>query len=474
MSLPVAPDIILKTPRYERNTWLRGTLRRSQQEAVASSMMTATSDNFFNAYAIFLGATLAQMGFVTGLPQLFGAFTQLFSVWLASHFSRRSFIVFCAAMQAGVVMAMGALAAFAPAHAVWVFIALAVFYHGFINLIQPHWRAWMGSIVPERRRGAFFAARTRLTMAASLSVFFVGGGILTFTDSQQMAWLGFTLLFSMAAMGRWVSAWLLLNMHDPEPHLPKQPGVFVQSLRQFRQAWQDKVFRQYSLFVAGMQAMTAISAPFFAVYMLEELKFSYFEFVLASVASIVTQFVTLAFWGRFSDLYGNRLVMIITSSLIPSLPLLWLFSTHYGYILLLQAFSGLAWSGFTLSTANYLYDIRPFRSDFAAYAALQAALSAGLVFVGAMVGGTIATHAADFLAWSGWGSWLESPIFVVFLVSTCMRTLVTLWFIPRSVEPKIRPRPKLLELVFRIRGFNAISGVSLDWLTVVKRRKNTD
>ncbi|MGL4614867.1 MAG: MFS transporter, partial [Shewanella sp.] len=65
MSLPVAPDIILKTPRYERNTWLRGTLRRSQQEAVASSMMTATSDNFFNAYAIFLGATLAQMGFVT-------------------------------------------------------------------------------------------------------------------------------------------------------------------------------------------------------------------------------------------------------------------------------------------------------------------------------------------------------------------------------------------------------------------------
>ncbi|MGL5391760.1 MAG: MFS transporter, partial [Shewanella sp.] len=44
----------------------------------------------------------------------------------------------------------------------------------------------------------------------------------------------------------------------------------------------------------------------------------------------------------------------------------------------------------------------------------------------------------------------------------------------RSVEPKIRPRPKLLEVVFRIRGFNAISGVSLDWLTVVKRRKNNE
>ncbi|GMA83629.1 hypothetical protein GCM10025855_31620 [Shewanella glacialipiscicola] len=118
-------------------------------------MMTATSDNFFNAYAIFLGASLAQMGFVTGLPQLFGAIAQLLSVWLASHFSRRTFIVFCAVFQGCIVLAMGALAAFGSEHAVWIFIALAVGYHGFINLIQPHWRAWMGSIVPERRRGAF-------------------------------------------------------------------------------------------------------------------------------------------------------------------------------------------------------------------------------------------------------------------------------------------------------------------------------
>ena len=474
MDSTATPAASTYSRRSERNLWLRCTLRRSQQEAVASSMMTATSDNFFNAYAIFLGASLAQMGFVTGLPQLFGALSQLLSVWLASHFSRRTFIVFCATFQAGIVLAMGALAALRPEHGVWIFIGLAVCYHGFINLIQPHWRAWMGSIVPERRRGTFFAARTRLTMGASLSVFFVGGGILTFTDSMQMAWLGFTLLFSIAAMGRFVSAWLLLQMHDPDPREPKQRGVFVQTLGNFRGAWKDKTFRQYSLFVASMQAMVAISAPFFAVYMLEDLKFTYFEFVLASVASIATQFVTLKFWGRFSDQFGNRLVMIITSCMIPSLPLLWLFSDNYGYILAIQAFSGLAWSGFTLSTANYLYDIRPFRSDFATYAALQASLSAGLVFVGAMVGGTIATHAADFLVWSGWNSWLTSPIFVVFLVSTLMRTLVTLWFIPRSVEPKVRPRPQLLKLVFRIRGFNAISGVSLDWLTVVKRRKKND
>ncbi|QYJ75685.1 MFS transporter [Shewanella sp. FJAT-52076] len=474
MSLPIPAEEASPASgrRTERCRWLRDTLKRSQQEAVASSAMTATSDNFFIAFAIFMGATLGQMAWVSGLPQLFGALSQLLSVWLASHFARKGFIAFCAALQALVVLSMGALAAFRPEHGVWIFIALAALYHGFINLIQPHWRAWMGAVVPPRRRGAFFAARTRLTMGASLTVFFLGGGILSLCDSAGMAWLGFSLLFSIAAIGRWVSAWLLWQMHDPEPRTVRTSGVFVRTLKNFREAWKDATFRQYSLFVAGMQAMVAISAPFFAVYMLEGLHFSYLEFVLASVASVITQFVTLRFWGRFSDLYGNRLVMLITSSLIPSLPLLWLFSDNYGYILAIQAFSGFAWSGFTLSTANYLYDIRPFRSDFATYAAVQSALSAALVFVGAMVGGFIASHAADFLSFTGWE--LASPIFVVFLVSTFLRTLVTLWFIPRAVEPKVRPRPDLLRLVFRIRGFNAISGVALDFLTVVRKRRDGD
>ncbi|MGI2259684.1 MFS transporter [Shewanella sp. GXUN23E] len=456
-----------KQRRSSRCAWLRLTLKRSQQEAVASSAMTATSDNFFNAFAIFLGATLGQMGWVSGLPQLFGAINQLLSVWLASHFSRKWFITLCASLQALVVLGMGALAAFRPDHGVWLFIALAALYHGFLNLIQPHWRAWMGSIVPERRRGTFFAARTRLTMGASLSVFFLGGGILSLTDSAGMAWLGFSLMFSIAAMGRWVSAWLLWQMHDPVPTEQRIPGVFTRTLGNFRQAWKDVTFRQYSLFVAGMQAMVAISAPFFAVYMLENLHFSYLEYVGASVASILTQFITLRYWGKFSDKYGNRLVMIITSSLIPSLPLMWLFSDNYLYILAIQAFSGFAWSGFTLSTANYLYDIRPFRSDFATYAAMQAALSAALVFVGAISGGLIASHAQSFLDWSQLPG---NPIFVVFVVSTLLRALVTLWFIPRSVEPNVRPRPGLLKLVFRIRGFNAISGVALDFLTVARRR----
>ena len=61
-------------------------------------------------------------------------------------------------------------------------------------------------------------------------------------------------------------------------------------------------------------------------------------------------------------------------------------------------------------------------------------------------------------------------MYIVFVVSSLLRTGMVLWFIPRSVEPKIRHRPDLLQIIFRVSRFNAISGVSLDWLSVTKRR----
>ncbi len=459
----------LTNRRSARHTWLRSTLRYSQQEALASSAMTATSDNFFNAFAIFIQASMSQLGLLTGLPQLFGAVMQFMSVGLGSYFCRKNIIVIGATLQGFGLLSMSILGLLRPDGAVWIFIALAMLHHGLLNLIQPHWRAWMGNIVPPRRRGKFFASRSRITMLASLCVFLLGGALLTLTDYYKLAWLGFSLLFLIAASGRFSSAWLLWKMHDPQVHTPQK--VISETWQKLRIAWQDPVFKQYSLLVASMQSMVAISAPFFAVYMLNELQFTYLEFVLSGVASIATQFITLKFWGVFSDKFGNRLVMVITCGMIPFVPLLWLFSGDFTYILIIQAISGLWWSGFTLSTANYLYDIRPHQADFATYAAMQAGLSAALVFIGSIVGGFIASYAGAFSQLTGLDSLLSSTLFVVFLASSIGRFAVFAYYIPRLKEPHIRQRPKMLDLVLRVSRFNAISGVNFDWLTVVKKTK---
>lgn len=454
-----------------RAAWLRNTLGLSQKEAVASATMTATGDNFFNAFAIYLNASAVQMGWLMAVPQLFGALFQVLSAWLGNYLPRKPLVVITAAVQAGVVAALSILALSRTSNSVPWLIACAVLYFSCINFIQPQWRAWMGSIVPQRRRGTFFASRTRLTMIASLGIFISGGALLSLSERLDVVWLGFALLFATAAVGRWVSSRLLARMHDPDPRPhPEMRKGFLQSLMQLKASLRDKTFRDYSFFVAGMQGVVAISAPFFAVYMLRDLQFSYLQYSLNAIASILTQFLMLNFWGRFSDRFGNRLVMQFCSLLIPFMPLLWLFSSDQYYLLAVQVVSGFVWSGFSLSTANYLYDIRPHKSDFAVYAAMQSALSACAVFLGAILGGLIATVAPRIVAEISVLNGIGSPLFLVFFASFALRLAIAAWFVPRAVEPNLRKRPKLLQLVFRVSRFNAISGISLDWLSVTRRR----
>jgi MFS family permease len=350
---------------------------------------------------------------------------------------------------------------------------LVVLYHAASNLIQPQWRAWMGSVVPQKQRGVFFAARSRLTMGTSLLVFLGGGLCLSLSASLDLVWAGFFLLFLAAAVGRALSCFYLWKMHDPEPQpVIAETNVFFSTLHLFGESMHDPTFRNYTFFVAGMQGMVAISGPFFAVYMLNELDFTYFEYSINLMASIATQFTMLRFWGKMSDRHGNRLIMLLCSAIIPVIPFLWLLTPNYYFLLLAQLVSGVAWSGFNLTTANYLYDIRPHHSNFATYAAVQAGMTAVLVFIGAIAGGYLASVApvlASLLPFS-----ISSALFIVFFVSGIMRGLVLLWFIPRAEEPQIRTRPQLLQIIFRVARYNSISGVVLDWLTVTEKPKNRD
>lgn len=436
----------------------------SQREAVASSTMTSTCDNFMNAFALHLGATSIQMGFLTAFPQLIGSLMQLVSVWLGTFLTRRLLVLCTAILQALLMFAFAALAVGKGDNLAADLLLLVIAYQCSSNLIQPQWRAWLGSMVSQHERGKFFASRTRLTMATSLAVFVVGGVVLTLTDIIGLTWIGFLLLFMTATVGRACSSYFLFHMNDPSP----QPVVpvstqFYATFGIVREAFKDPCFRNYSYFVAGMQGAAAVSAPFFAVYMLKVLNFSYFQYSMNLAASIAMQFFILRYWGKLSDKHGNRHIMLICSAALPLVPVLWLFSANFYYLLLVQLISGLAWSGFNLTTANYLYDIRPHQTHFATYAALQAGVTAVLVFAGGLAGGYLAAFSAVLVKLTPFS--LGEGLFIVFVASGIVRAMVLAWFIPRAEEPRIRTHPQLFKLLYRIARYNS-NGVVLDWLTV--------
>jgi len=462
---------VTSATQARRNSALRQTLSLSRREAVASATMTGISDNYVGPLGVYLRASLAQMGWLTAAPQLTGALFQLLSVWLCPYFPRRGAIVAGTAVQAAAVLGIALVALLRPDGAVTWLIGLAMVYHACLNFVQPQWRSWMGSLVPARRRGAFFAGRTRLTMLTSFAVFAGGGALLGLFQRQELAWLGFALLFLPAAAGRGVSSYYLRHMHDPDPHHAAARTSFAGTLRRVAEAFRHSAFREYSLFFAAMQAAVAISGPFFAVYLLRDLEYSYWEFAASMGTAILTQFFTLSAWGHACDHWGNRLVMVVSSLMVPVVPVLWLFSTDFYYILLAQVASGLAWGGFTLSTANYLYDLRPPGADFAGYAAVQSALSAVGVFCGALLGGYLAGAMPGLMEQLPEGWRLQYPVVTIFALSGLLRLGIAAWFIPRSQELRVRQRPDLLQVIYRISRFTPGAGVVLDWLTVTRRER---
>src|SRR5690606_29276929 len=248
---------------------------------------------------------------------------QLVSVFLGSFVTRRRLVIVSALFQTALMLGLGLLALLRQPGLVQMLIMLVVLYHASSNLIQPQWRAWMGSIVPQKKRGVFFAQRTRLTMGTSLMMFLGGGLILSLSERYAVVWAGFLTLFLISAGGRALSCYYLWKMHDPEPQpVVSETNVFFSTVRLTAESLRDATFRNYTFFVAFMQGTVAISGPFFAVYMLNELQFTYIEYSINLMASIATQFTMLRFWGKISDKHGNRLVMLLCSAAIPVIPLL--------------------------------------------------------------------------------------------------------------------------------------------------------
>lgn len=351
-------------------------------------------------------------------------------------------------------------------------IALMLF-HACANLILPHWRAWMGQLVPDKIRGRFFSRRTRIAMMTSFLTFILGGLLLSGSEHIGHTWIGFFILFTLASVGRGMSTTLLSKMHD-DATLPTHGDR--RSLRKMVahlfSLLADRDFRRFSLFIAGMQCFVALSGPFFAVYMLRDLNFTYFQFALNTGTSIFTQFLMLPVWGKVCDRKGNRYVMAVCGSLVPILPVLWLFSDFYGYLMCVQVVAGISWSGYTLATSNYLYDQKPRDLHFASYAAISAAMVALAVFVGALAGGYIIDWIPQSISLSGLSIHIARPIVVIFILSTILRIAVALWYLPRAPELRLKQRGRVRDLVIRVASFTPISGVMID--VVNKRRRKTD
>lgn len=455
--------------RYSKDPRVDGSLRHSIKDGVSYSAMTGAGESYFAAFALYLKASTAQIGVLASLPPLLASFAQLFSSWLGRRWGRRrNIIVLGATVQGAALLPLGLLPVLFPQHAIPLLVVCAVVYFAGANLAVPQWGSLMGDLVPERRRGRYFARRTRLCSIASFLSLAAAGVVLDLFDRNAWTVAGYLVIFGLAAAARAVSVYHLGQMHDPPGHVAALESPFGLG---FWRRVRGSAFVRFSIFFAAISFAVSIASPFFVVYQLRDLRFSYLEYTVSIAVVVLAQFLTLNRWGRISDAFGNRFILVATGLIIPFLPALWLLSTNYLYILLLQALGGLIWAGFSLSAGNYLYDLIP-GNKRAMYLAFHNVLASVALFCGAMTGAWLGTHlprAAELFGTQH--EWL-SVLYGVFLVSSAVRLLVAVLFLPRLREMRAARAESVGGVIFRVARLQPLSELIFDIVSPRRRRKS--
>jgi MFS family permease len=399
-------------------------LKRSVREGSYASGLSGFGISYFTPYALALNASSSQIGFLSSLASLFPSIVQLKSLKLIEKFSRKKIAVISALLQNLMlifIILAGVLFYFNVPYTVWILILFIALFYGFGAVTHPAWFSWMGSLVPEKTRGRYFSRRNRITGFFGLLTMILGAVLLDFSRKFGFVLLGFGILFSLAFILRLISIKLLSRQYEPKLKIHKKDYF---SLWQFLKKAPETPFGRFTIFISFMRIAINIAGPFWAVYMLKDLAFPYIWFMLITVSGVISQLIFYPLIGKFSDRFGNVLLLRVSTSIMFIIPALWIIAPYMGlsmfgmkiYLLTIpQIIGGFAWAGYYLATNNYIYD--SVKKEKRSYGLAYFNLLNGLgMFIGAGIGGLIALADIFFM----------NKLLFIFMISGIARFFVAI------------------------------------------------
>lgn len=314
--------------------------------------------NYLSLFLLAIGGSGEQVGTFTALTSLAAALFLMPGALLEERIGHRKLITitFGGFVSRFALLFLATLPFFLEGQAlIWVFIAVAVVRSAAANLAFSPWIAMVNDIVPINGRGRFFGTRnTAMTVAVIVVTWLVGysisnlGGI---PGHQRMAVLsvifGFCSIFAFS------------RIQDPKPNTnPDKIADFS-----LRGIWLDLQknahFSLFTLIFAFWNFVLFFSAPFFNVYMVEDLHFDATSIGYVLISGSVFKMLTQKKAGEWSDKFGEGRILTVMMFLIPIVPILWMLSETLWQVIIINGIAGFLWGVFELSSFNYLLHITP-------------------------------------------------------------------------------------------------------------------
>jgi MFS family permease len=387
--------------------------------------LTWPTSVFLTGLALLLGASNFEIGMLAALPPLMSG-TFLFAARVLDRArSRKRYYLVTAAIHRVVFFALLALPLLGHAMTKRFGVAILFGISGisivFGNFQTTGWLSWMADMVPEERRGSFFAKRNMLCSALWMAMSYGIGKLLDAHGSLA----AYAAVFAAGTALALVALLFVARQPDPQPDRPDVPTPFG---RLWKEAYAEPAFRGLLLFQLVWGFTTSLAAPFYNVYMLQKLHLDLAQITIWGIIGGVVGTVTMPYWGTLGDRAGNRPTMLFCLIGSCANAFTWLFVTRSNVDWLLPVSFGMGGffdTGLGLIGFNMLLGVLPDKNR-PGYVAIYEAVVGTVMGLAPAAGGLLAERIPRVqLPWR-----VLDPVLAVIALSTVTR-LASLGFIAR-------------------------------------------
>ena len=360
-SAPIVPRAGLR-----RDLWV------TTADAAAFSLMVGCGETYIPAFALALGLGPVAAGMTASVPVLVGAIFQLVTPLAVARLgTNRGWCIACTTVQAVSFVPFAWWAIRGHATLTELLVAAGIYWSAGMAG-APAWNTWMGTLIPEGMRTAYFANRSRLGQFSVFVGFVLGGLILQWGEGRGVTLLAFAGLFIAAGICRLVSTMMLVNCREfarPQESAAIGDGRLAGTAASRWLSDLAGTLRRMAASPSGplvtylccLVFTAQFSAPYFTPYMLRERGFSYHAFMLVLATSFLSKALFLPSLGRLGSRIGSLGLLWAGGLSVIPLSLLWLPSANVSYLVAVQVLAGGCWACWELAVALLFFDAVPHR-----------------------------------------------------------------------------------------------------------------
>ncbi len=407
--------------------------------ALSAVMGSLAGGIFLMGFALkILKAQPQQIGILAALP-MFANLIQIFGSYIIEKTGKKKTLCFFSILASRllwvliIMLPLTIFSAFSDWR-VWILVSVIALSSLFGSLSGVSWLAWISDLVPENIRGSYFGKRNMIASAGGMVVILLGGKFLTMWEARfsESDPYGFIILFVLGLTAGLIAVWFLWRIPETVASENKTGTDFNFSV--FFQPLKDRNFLALILFVSAWMFAIQIAAPFYGVFMIENLKINFSDITIFGTFATLATLLMMKIWGPISDRLGNKPIIIVSGWILIIIPFIWILALpgkFYIPVMLAHILSGAFMAGAVLSQFNILIKLSP-QAGRSVYLALFAAITGLVGAIAPIVGGILSNILAgvsfNFFAYN------ISNLHLIFITSSVLQIL-TIFFILKVKEP---------------------------------------